>query len=319
MTHTMTHGLEKRQSRQGRWRVAGVALAAWLLVLPVAARAQEAPAAAEDDKATGALTPASEENMAWRATEVPVEDLVPAKSVAPAKQQRRPNQSVQAKDAVKPSKSRKPIAGEGARLPQEFRQQEFRQTAAAAPPPPPPPAQTPAGGEPAKKAAEPMTADEKQVHQYCINISSAAADARFAWEKKSMEEVAKDIDERIAKLEEKTEEYKKWLAKRDEFSSRAQLELVNIFSKMKPDAAAAQMADMNEDLAAALLLKLKPTNSSAILNQINPAKGARLSTILTLAAKAQQGGKRPEAQPAGSKPPVQPAGANSAPQDEKKL
>lgn len=201
-------------------------------------------------------------------------------------------------------------------MPHELRQSVAQAPAGGGGGPAPAPAgpRPPAPGEdPAKKAAEPASPDEKQAHQYCINISSAAADARFAWEKKSMEEVVKEIDERIARLEEKTEEYKKWLAKRDEFANLAQLDLVTIYSKMKPDAAAAQMADMNEELAAALLMKLKPTNSSAILNEINPAKGARLSMIVALAAQTQQAGRRPEAQPAGPKPPAQPAGRKPPP------
>lgn len=217
---------------------------------------------------------------------------------------------------------------EGKPVPQEGKPAaapDFATAAAQGTNPTPPPGQggrTPVPGaapappvpapDPVKKA-EPVTAAEKPAQQYCINISSAAADARFAWEKKSMEEVARDLDERIAKLEEKTEEYKKWLARRDEFASKAQQDLVAIYTKMKPDAAAAQMADMNEEMAAALLLKLKPTNASAILNEINPVKGARLAMILGLAARSQQTkqAKGGEATPAAGKTP--------APQEEKKL
>jgi flagellar motility protein MotE (MotC chaperone) len=121
--------------------------------------------------------------------------------------------------------------------------------------------------------------------QYCANIVDAAMDARMAWQKKAIAEAERELDKRIALLEEKTAEYQKWLARRDEFSKKAQDTLVRIFSRMKADAAAAQLVALDEETAAAVLVKLDPRNSSAILNEMGPAHAARLTATIAGAAR----------------------------------
>jgi flagellar motility protein MotE (MotC chaperone) len=121
--------------------------------------------------------------------------------------------------------------------------------------------------------------------QYCANIADAAADARFAWQKKTLTEVQQEVDRRIAKLEAKIAEYQKWLARRDEFSKKAQESLVSIYSKMRPDAAASQLVKMDEETAAAVLLKLDPRIASTILNEIPAPQAARLTGTISGAAR----------------------------------
>ncbi len=71
-----------------------------------------------------------------------------------------------------------------------------------------------------------------------------------------------------------------WLKRRDEFVSKAQDSLVDIISKMKPDAAAAQMSLIGDEAAAALILKLNPRVSSIILNEMPPEKAAKLARVI---------------------------------------
>ena len=99
-------------------------------------------------------------------------------------------------------------------------------------------------------------------------------------------------------LEAKRAEYQEWLQRRDEFINKAEGSLVALYSKIKPDAAAMQLADLDEEAAAALLLKLSPRNASAILNQMDAAKAARLVSVMIGAAK------RPEKTAAAEKPPA---------------
>lgn len=130
---------------------------------------------------------------------------------------------------------------------------------------------------------------------YCANIGSLAADAKFAWQKKAIGELASELEERIAKLEAKTEEYKQWLARRDEFSKRVTDNIVTIYSRMRAEAAGQQLVAMDEETAAAILLKLDPRVSSAILNDMNAQHAARLTSIISGAAKVPTG---PAAKPA---------------------
>ena len=97
---------------------------------------------------------------------------------------------------------------------------------------------------------------------YCANIANPAADARFAWQKKMLADMEQEIAKRIALLEEKTAEYQKWLARRDEFSKKANETVLRIYARMRPDAAAAQLAALDEETAAAVLTKLEPRTAS---------------------------------------------------------
>lgn len=138
----------------------------------------------------------------------------------------------------------------------------------------------------AQPNAEAVTIPESDLAQrYCVNVTDAAADARMAWQKAKIEEAEKQLEQRIAALEAKTAEYKTWLARRDEFSRKANETLVQIYAQMEPDAGAAQLAAMDEETAASVLAKLDPQNSSAILNEMQPDKAARLTATIAGAAR----------------------------------
>jgi flagellar motility protein MotE (MotC chaperone) len=151
--------------------------------------------------------------------------------------------------------------------------------------PKPPGKSEAAQAEPMPKVSEAASAGMTPAQQYCANIADAAADARFAWQKKALTEVQQEVDKRIARLEAKIAEYQKWLARRDEFSKKAQDSLVSIYSKMRPDAAASQLVKMDEETAAAVLLKLDPRIASTILNEIPAPQAARLTGTISGAAR----------------------------------
>ncbi|CBI76149.1 conserved protein of unknown function [Bartonella clarridgeiae 73] len=123
----------------------------------------------------------------------------------------------------------------------------------------------------------------EEVERFCSNIGSQAADARFQLQHRQLQELRDQIGERIKILEEKQNEYKVWLDKRNEFLSMAENSLVEIIKKMRPAAAAAQLALMNDLVAASLVLKLSPKVSSAIMNELPPEKSAELTQILVSA------------------------------------
>jgi flagellar motility protein MotE (MotC chaperone) len=129
------------------------------------------------------------------------------------------------------------------------------------------------------------TTKSARAEEYCTNIADAAADARFAWQKKVLTDIEQEIAKRIAQLEEKTAEYRKWLARRDEFSHKANETLLRIYTRMRPDAAAAQISELDEETAAALLTKFEGRTASLILNEMDVGKAARLSSIISGAAK----------------------------------
>lgn len=121
---------------------------------------------------------------------------------------------------------------------------------------------------------------------YCVSIAGTAADARIAVQKAKLADVEKEIGKRMAALEAKTNEFKAWVERRDQFMKRATGVLVKIYTQMEPDAAASQLTAMDEETAAALLVKLEPQNASAVLNEMSPDKAARLAATIAGAARA---------------------------------
>jgi flagellar motility protein MotE (MotC chaperone) len=126
------------------------------------------------------------------------------------------------------------------------------------------------------------------VQQYCANIANPAAEARFAWQKQALADIERQLEERIALLEAKAAELQKWVTRRDEFVDKARQNLVQIYARMRPDAAAMQLMAMDEETASAVLLKLEPRTASMILNEMEPAQAARLTAIIGGAARAAQ-------------------------------
>jgi flagellar motility protein MotE (MotC chaperone) len=129
---------------------------------------------------------------------------------------------------------------------------------------------------------EPGSKEEggQEIDRYCTNISDKAADERQAMQARELTQLRADIDSRIEQLDAKRKEYEVWLKRRDDFIDKAEDSLVGIISKMRPDAAAAQMALMGDEAAAALLLKLNPRVSSVILNEMPADKSSKLARVI---------------------------------------
>ena len=123
------------------------------------------------------------------------------------------------------------------------------------------------------------------VKSYCENIADPALDARFLHQKAELTHLEDELAKKTALLELKKTEFQEWLKRRDEFVNKAEGSLVKLYSKIKPDAAALQLAALDEEAAAALLLKLSAKASSAILDQMETAKAARLVSVMIGAAR----------------------------------
>ena len=133
-----------------------------------------------------------------------------------------------------------------------------------------------------QQAAESPT--EAEIRQFCTGIADAARDQRYLLQKQELENLQKDVDERIKTLEARRAEYEDWLKRRNDFLKSAEAGLVEIYKKMKPDAAAAQLAALDPEIASAIVMKLAPRQSSTILGEMPADKAAALTRILTAAS-----------------------------------
>jgi flagellar motility protein MotE (MotC chaperone) len=132
--------------------------------------------------------------------------------------------------------------------------------------------------------AQEVKADAK-TNQFCANIADAASDARFALQKQALADMEKEIEGRLKVLEAKRAEYEEWLRRRTEVLEKADETIVLIYSRMRPDAAALQLTNMDEEIAAAVIAKLNPRVASAVLNEMEPGRAAQLANVITDAPK----------------------------------
>ena len=123
---------------------------------------------------------------------------------------------------------------------------------------------------------------------YCENIGDAAIEARDAIRAKYLIELESRIEVRMTALEERRAEVERWMKQREEFIDRAQRSLVDIYTAMRPEAAAKQISILDDLTAAAILVKLKPRTASAILNEIKPIRAARLAGVIAGSAKVEK-------------------------------
>ena len=122
---------------------------------------------------------------------------------------------------------------------------------------------------------------------YCKNVGDAATEARAAFRANYLEELEARIEKRISALDAKRKALENWMRRRDSFIARAQKNLVEIYTAMRPEAAAQQISVMDDETAAAILLNLKPRTASAILNEIQPTRAARLASVIAGSAKSE--------------------------------
>ncbi len=118
------------------------------------------------------------------------------------------------------------------------------------------------------------------VAKYCTNIATTAAEQRARALIARLEALRNTVDQRIADLEAREAQTRAWIEKRDESIKKASDDVVAIYGKMKPESAAAQLAEMEMEFAAAILGKLNARAASTILNDMSPANAARLTAAI---------------------------------------
>lgn len=127
---------------------------------------------------------------------------------------------------------------------------------------------------------------------YCTNLADEAGDARFALKLARLQEAEEKVNARLQALESKRAEYEDWLTRREKFLKLAEENLVAIYAGMRPDAASAQLAEMNELQAAAVIAKVSPRTAASILNEMEATKAARIAAIMAGLARDDVEGMR---------------------------
>lgn len=118
------------------------------------------------------------------------------------------------------------------------------------------------------------------VERYCSAITDPAREARIAIQQKKLKELEGQIETRIDELEKKRAEYQVWLKERQDFLNSTSDIMTEIYSKMKPDAAAAQLVAVDRPAAASVLARLKSRAASAILAEMPAPVAAEIGNLI---------------------------------------
>lgn len=138
--------------------------------------------------------------------------------------------------------------------------------------------------KPDVKAVEEVDAD-----RFCKNISSLASEQRYAWQLRNLISMQNDIDERIEKLEALRADVQNWIDKRDKVLSEVKEHIIQVYERMRPEAAAERLASVEDDVAIALLAKMKPRVVSAILNEMDAGKASELTQAMASLVEIKPG------------------------------
>ena len=128
---------------------------------------------------------------------------------------------------------------------------------------------------------------QTDAERYCRNIADEAREAKFEWQVKTIGSLEDALRTRIEELEKRRAEVENWLRRREDFIRMAEANLVEIYSRMRADAAAEQMGLLGATTAAALLLKLQPRVAGQILNEMETERAALLTRIMVEAGSVE--------------------------------
>lgn len=139
--------------------------------------------------------------------------------------------------------------------------------------PPPVAAQAPA-------PASATPAPDADASRYCANVAPSIAEARIAWQTKKLADLDAQVRQRIADLEKAEASARDWIARRDEAMKAASDDVVAIYSKMQAENAAREISGLDDRVASAILAKMKPNAAAAILSEMEADRASRLSAMI---------------------------------------
>lgn len=159
-----------------------------------------------------------------------------------------------------------------------------------APPPPPPEAPKARTANPSK-AQGGQSQTSADAEKYCASIGTNTTQAANLLREQQLRELETQIEQRIKELDAKRAQVQQLIDKSEAIFSKADQSLIDLYSKMKPDAAASQIAKLDDDIAVALLVHVKTKEMSAIMDEMEPERGAVLAKKLSQKIRAQKEGK----------------------------
>jgi flagellar motility protein MotE (MotC chaperone) len=137
----------------------------------------------------------------------------------------------------------------------------------------------------AQEAPKVAKADGSEAGQFCANIQDEARERRYALKEAELTAIAAEIEQKMKALEAKRAEFEIWQKRREAFAMLATDNLVDIYKKMRPAAAAERLAVLSTDLSASILMKLPSRQAGVILNEMSPDTVAAITAIMAASSR----------------------------------
>jgi len=129
-----------------------------------------------------------------------------------------------------------------------------------------------------------------EADRFCAGIVDAARERRYAIKQQELEQLGEKIALRVEALKTRQAEYESWVKRRDDFAALASQTLVDIYTNMRPDAAAIRLERLNDDLVASVLMKMPVKGASTILNEMKSKKAAAVTAVIAASGQSKRQG-----------------------------
>jgi flagellar motility protein MotE (MotC chaperone) len=144
--------------------------------------------------------------------------------------------------------------------------------------------------EPPRPPSRPqeLAKERPAVERFCEKAAPSVEELRIAAQRKELETLDQKVKERIGALEALGNSIQEWISRREQLLQRANKDVIAIYSRVDPEAAALQLAEIDEAEAAAIIAKLPPQTSGAILGEMNATKAGKIVAIVRGASGANE-------------------------------
>lgn len=114
---------------------------------------------------------------------------------------------------------------------------------------------------------------------------------RLAQERRQLEKLKKEIAQRIAELKKVQQVLKKLVAEEQTQRRKRILQLVKVMSNMRPEAAAAVVEKLDDQMAVEIFSRMNSRIAGKVMAALPPERAARISVLLTRKKEAQAAAK----------------------------
>ncbi|MBL0848614.1 MAG: hypothetical protein EU981_00695 [Candidatus Liberibacter ctenarytainae] len=129
---------------------------------------------------------------------------------------------------------------------------------------------------------------EQEIRQYCTGIADLIREHHYLLHKKVLEDLQREIEQRVKVLENHKNEYVEWFKKYEDFIASYDKNILDIYKKMNSDSAAAQLENINPEISSHILMQLSPRRASSIMSKMNPKSAAMITDIIARILKFQK-------------------------------